>query len=84
MKKKNKLENFIEEQVSKSKKAKNLLDREILEIKGQIEDLSKVKSVEEQPGESSMRLKWLESLESRIETEKKELECPVCLEVASV
>ena len=89
----------MEEQVRKSKKAKKELEREMLAIKGKIEDLSKVEEqpelnkvtrveeqpekVEEHPGERSLRLKWLESLESRIETEEKELECPVCLEVAS-
>ena len=82
LKKKNKLENFMEEQVSKSRKAKDQLEREILAIKGKIEDLSKVESVQ-QP-ESSLRLKWLESIESRIEIEEKELECPVCLEVGYI
>ena len=73
----------MEEQVSKSRKAKDLLEREILEIKEKIEDLSKVESLQQQP-ESSLKLKWLESIESRIEMEEKELECPVCLEVASI
>merc|ERR1712126_664718 len=83
-KKKNKLENFMEEHVGKNRKAKNELEREILEIKGKIEGLRKVnKRVEEQP-ESRLRVKWLESIENRIEMEEKELECPVCLEVASI
>ena len=30
----------------------------------------------------NLRLQWLESIESRIETEEKELECSVCLEVS--
>ena len=112
----------MEENVGKSRKAKNDLERAILEIKGKIEGLRKVNSkVEEQPEsslrtkwlesqpESSLRVKWLEScftlyltidistrctypkyviprlesIENRIEMEEKELECPVCLEVAS-
>ena len=83
VKKKNKLENFIEEQVSKSRKAKHQVEREILEIKGRMEDLSKVDKVErvQQPESQNLRLKWLESIESRIENEEKELECPICLEV---
>ena len=83
LKKKNKLEKFIEEQVSESRKAKHQLEKEILEMKGKIEDLSKVDKVDrvEQPESQNLRLKWLESIESRIETEEKELECPVCLEV---
>ena len=81
LKKKNKLENFIEEQVGKSRKAKHELEREILDIKRKLEDLSKANSTVEERPEGSLRLKWLESIESRIENEEKELECPICLEV---
>ena len=83
--KKRELENLIEEKVRESKDARDQLERDIERVKSKLEGLSKVET--EQPaslGEGdNLRLKWLESLESKIETEEKELECPVCLEVAS-
>ena len=82
LKKKKSLENFIEEKVSESKEAKDQLEKEIEDIKTKIGDLSKVGSV--QPESPNLKLKWLESIEIRIEAEKKELECPVCFEVASI
>ena len=48
--------NFIEKQIDKSRKAKHELEREILDIKRKLEDLSKdSSSVEERP-EGSLRL----------------------------
>ena len=83
LKQKNSLENFIEEKVSKSKDAKNQLEREIEEIKTKIDNLSKVERAA--PESNNLKVKWLlESIESRIEAEMKELECPVCFEVASI
>ena len=83
LRKKNSLENFIEEKVNESRDAKDQLEREIKEIKIKISSLS---TVERMPPESNnLKLKWLmESIESRIEAEQKELECPVCFEVASI
>ena len=82
---KKELEDLIEEKVRESKDARDQLERDIERVKSKLEGLSKVET--EQPaslGEGdNLRLKWLESLESKIETEEKELECPVCLEVAS-
>ena len=79
------MENLIEEKVRESKDARDQLERDIERVKNKLESLSKVET--EQPaslGEGdNLRLKWLESLEIKIETEEKELECPVCLEVAS-
>ena len=47
-----------------------------------VDDLSKVERV--QPESHNWRLNWLESIQRKIEAKEKELECPVCLEVASV
>ena len=84
---KKELEDLIEEKVRESKDARDQLEREIERVKNKLEGLSNVKTALVQPaslGEGdNLRLKWLESLESKIETEEKELECPVCLEVAS-
>ena len=82
MKKKERFENFIEEKVKESREAKHHLEREIEEIKRKVEDLNKVESMEQPESEChNLRLKWLDSIESKIEAEKRELECPVCLEV---
>ena len=86
--KKRELENLIEEKVRESKDARDQLEREIERVKNKLEGLSNVETALVQPaslGEGdNLRLKWLESIESLIEMEEKELECPVCLEVASV
>ena len=84
---KKELEDLIEEKVRESKDARDQLEREIERVKNKLEGLSNVETALVQPaslGEGdNLRLKWLESLEIKIETEEKELECPVCLEVAS-
>ena len=81
LKMKNSLENFIEAKVSESKVAKDQLEREIEEIKIKMDDLNKFERTA--PECNNLKAKWLlESIESRIEAEKKELECPVCFEVA--
>ena len=82
--KKRELENLIEEKVRERKYARDQLEREIEKVKNKLEGLSNVETVQPASlGEGdNLRLKWLESLERKIETEEKELECPVCLEVA--
>ena len=80
--KKHRLEKFIEEKVSKNREARDHLERALEEIKTKMEDLSKVESVQ-QPESPNLKLILLESIESKIEAKEKELECPVCLEVAS-
>ena len=81
--KKNGLENFIDEEVRESKNAKDQLERAIEELKTKLESLGKAE-IRLEPETNNSNLKWLESIESKIETEEKELECPVCLEVASL
>ena len=80
--KKQRLEKFIEEKVSKNWEARYHLERALEEIKTKMEDLSKVESVQ-QPESPNLKLILLESIESKIEAKEKELECPVCLDVAS-
>ena len=81
--KKNGLENFIDEEVRESKNAKDQLERAIEELRTKLESHGKAE-IRLEPETNNLNLKWLESIESKIETEEKELECPVCLEVASL
>ena len=81
--KKNGLENFIDEEVRESKNAKDQLERAIEELRTKLESRGKAE-IRLEPETNNSKLKWLESIESKIETEEKELECPVCLEVASL
>ena len=85
LKKKRQLENYIDEKMKENMAAKSQLKRELAEIKTKMDDLSKVESLL-QP--ESHNTPWpalmLESIEKKIKAKEKELECPVCLEVASV
>ena len=81
-KKKHKLENSNEEKIRESNEAKCQLQREIKEIKTKMENLRQFNGKVERVQSESHNL-WLQSVESKIETKEKELECPVCLEVAS-
>ena len=83
--KKNKLENFIAERMSDNKQAKRQLEKEIEDIKAKREsqrsqETERNKIEELQPE----NLRLLEYIDSKIEAKEKELECPVCFEVASV
>ena len=82
LKEKHRLENLIEEKVSESKDAKFQLEREIEDLKRRIENANKAEIMQLDSESHNLRLQWLESIESRIETEEKELECSVCLEVS--
>ena len=55
------------------------------QVKNKIGCLNEVETVQPEslPESNNLRLKWLESLERKIEAEEKELEGPVCLEVAA-
>ena len=85
VKKKTKLENFIEEKMSENKQAKRQLEKEIEDIKAKLEETQRsqelAKKMERLQPEN---LKLLEYIDSQIDAKEKELECPVCLEVASV
>ena len=85
LKRKNKLENFIDKIVIESKYARDQLERQMEQVKNKIGGLNEVETVQPEslPESNNLRLKWLESLERKIEAEEKELECPVCLEVAA-
>lgn len=77
LKKKNKLEKFIEETMSERKETKRRLDKEIEEIKVRLKETERTSKSEAQP-ESLM-----EFINDQIESKEKQLECPVCMEVAS-
>ena len=78
MHRKEKLENFLDEAATEIEETKKGLEKEITEIKVQLGETGSPKS-EAQP-ES---LELLSEYNSLIESREKELECPVCLEVAS-
>ena len=80
LKKKNKLENFIEEKVSENKETKRRLEKEIKEIKVRFKETQLARKSEAQP--ESLKL-LVEYINDQIESKEKELECPVCMEVAS-
>ena len=86
LKKKNKLENYIAEKVSEKKTAKRQLEKEIEEIKVGLKETERVsadccsKSKEAQPERLELLLEYING---QIESKEKELECPVCLAVAS-
>ena len=80
--KKNRLEKFLDVKGAENKNAKDQLERELEEIKNKIDNLRKVGDLSKvEPESQNLRLNWLEDW---IEAKEKELECPVCLEVASV
>ena len=85
LKKKTKLENFIAEKVNENKRAKRQLEKEIEDIKARqerqkSEEMARNKIEKLQPE----NLRLLEYIDGKIEAKEKELECPVCFEVASV
>ena len=80
LKKKNKLENFIEEKVSENKETKRRLEKEIKEIKVRFKETQLARKSEAQP--ESLKL-LAEYVNDQIESKETELECPVCMEVAS-
>ena len=85
LKKKRKLENYIDEKMKENMAAKSQLKRELAEIKTKMDDLSKVESLlQPESHNTPWPVLMLESIEKKIEAKEKELECPVCLEVASV
>ena len=77
--KKNKLERFIEEKVNENKKTKNQLEKEIEEINVRLEETQRPEKTRTQPENQD----FLEYINSQIEAKEKELECPVCFEVAA-
>ena len=82
--KKHRLEKFIDEKVSENKAAKKQLERELEEIKSKMNDLSKVRSMQDlESHKNPWLMLMLDSIERKIEAKEKELECPVCLEVPS-
>ena len=81
LKKKNKLENFITEEVGKKKETKSRLEKEIEELKVRLKETQSAEKSEAQP-ESSLSL-LVEYINDQIESKERELECPVCLALAS-
>ena len=85
LKKKRKLEDYIDQKMKENRAAKSQLERELAEIKTKMDDLSKVESLlQPESHNTPWPVLMLESVERKIEAKEKELECPVCLEVASV
>ena len=78
--KKKKLEKYLDKVTSEHQITKEQLERDIDELKIYIDS----NNVEVLNVEKSLDWKneWLESIESKIADKKKELECPLCLEVA--
>ena len=81
LRKKNKLENFITETISENKETKIQLEKEMEEIKVRLQtsDEAPLNKIEAQPE----NLKLFDYINGQIEAKEKELECPVCLEVAA-
>ena len=91
MKKRKKLEEFLTSQIKKYKSETSKLDTELRDLKfkqlkqnaeevfppDEDKVLSEVKTIKTQ------ELELLEYIDHKIEVKEKELECPVCLEVAS-
>ena len=91
MKKRKKLEEFLNSQIKKYKSETSKLDTELRDLKfkqlkqnaeevfpsDEDKVLSEVKTIKTQD------LQLLEYIDHKIEVKEKELECPVCLEVAS-
>ena len=76
MHRKEKLENFLDEAATEIEETKKGLEKEITEIKVQLGESPKCEAEPES-------LVLLSEYNSLIESREKELECPVCLEVAS-
>ena len=86
LKKKHKLEKFIAERVSENKQSKGQLEKEIEDIKARLQETQKSQEMEQNKIENlpPENQKLLEYINSKIDAKEKELECPVCLEVASI
>ena len=83
-KKRKKLEEFIDSQISKFKSETSQLEADLKDLKlNQSKSDNKIMSGEVKTVESP-NLQLLHYIDNKIETKEKELECPVCLEVASV
>ena len=85
IKKRSKLEKFIEEEICRNKKTRSQLEKEVREIKLRLEENKKSQEMKKkfetlQPENQ----KLLEYINRQIEAKEKELECPVCMEVASI
>ena len=90
--KKKKLENYLDLKVCESKRARSLLKKEAEEIKGKIEALDKVKTLQPKTPELLVEIDrqtkaklvgHIEEIDRQIEAKEKELECPICFDVAS-
>ena len=81
LRKKNKLEKFITEKVSEKKATKSQLEKEINDIKVRLKETQRAVKSEAQP-ETSLKL-LVEYINDQIESKERELECPVCLALAS-
>ena len=80
LKKKNKLEKFIEEKVNENKETKRGLEKEIEEIKVRFKETQRARKSEAQPESLTLLVEYVND---QIESKETELECPVCMEVAS-
>ena len=80
LKKKNKLEKFIAEKVSENKETKRRLEKEIEEIKVGFKETQRDKKSEAQPESLTLLVEYIND---QIDSKEKELECPVCMAVAS-
>ena len=78
MPRKEKLENFLDEAAAEIEETKKGLEKEVTEFKVQLGESGSPKSEAEPES-----LELLSEYNSLIESRGKELECPVCLEVAS-
>ena len=90
--KKKKLENYLDLKVCESKRARSLLKKEAEEIKGKIEALDKVKTLQSKNPKLLVEIDreikaklvgHIEEIDRQIEAKEKELECPICFDVAS-
>merc|ERR1719208_770047 len=85
LKKRSKLEKFIEEEICRNKETRSQLEKEVREIKLRLEENKK--SIEMKKKFETLQpenQKLLEYINRQIEAKEKELECPVCMEVASI
>ena len=85
LKKRSKLEKFIEEEICRNKEKRSQLEKEVRDIKLRLEENKKSQEMKKkfetlQPENQ----KLLEYINRQIEAKEKELECPVCMEVASI
>ena len=85
-KKKDKLERFLDIEGSRHSSARQQLEQTIEEIKREIDKSRHVgeSSMPERGQSENLNLEWLNSVERKIADKEKELECPICLEVAFV